>query len=127
MNVTIVTYTTMATDYDEVKEVLEDDGGSEEVEVEVGFFADEPVVGFPVLLVPPVDEGEGRARSCGSIKKETPFQRVLSIESKVRKLCITQGLILNDRGFSFERNCVLRRWESETLKWIINHKFDKVN
>ena len=22
----------------------------------------------------------------------------------------------NDRGFSFERNCVLRRWESETLK-----------
>ena len=21
-----------------------------------------------------------------------------------------------DRGFSFERNCVLRRWESETLK-----------
>ena len=24
--------------------------------------------------------------------------------------------ILNDRGYSFERNCVLRRWESETLK-----------
>ena len=23
---------------------------------------------------------------------------------------------LNDRGYSFERNCVLRRWESETLK-----------
>ena len=23
---------------------------------------------------------------------------------------------VNDRGFSFERNCVLRRWESETLK-----------
>ena len=22
----------------------------------------------------------------------------------------------NDRGYSFERNCVLRRWESETLK-----------
>ena len=22
----------------------------------------------------------------------------------------------NDRGFSLERNCVLRRWESETLK-----------
>ena len=21
-----------------------------------------------------------------------------------------------DRGYSFERNCVLRRWESETLK-----------
>ena len=33
----------------------------------------------------------------------------------------------NSRGFSFERNCVLRRWESETLKSIINHKVDKVN
>ena len=22
----------------------------------------------------------------------------------------------DDRGFKFERNCVLRRWESETLK-----------
>ena len=36
-------------------------------------------------------------------------------------------LISNDRGYSFERNCVLRRWESETLKKIINHKVDKVN
>ena len=27
----------------------------------------------------------------------------------------------------FERNCVLRRWESETLKEIISHKVDKVN
>ena len=34
---------------------------------------------------------------------------------------------LHDRGFSFERNCVLRRWESETLKWIISHKVDKVD
>ena len=25
-------------------------------------------------------------------------------------------LIENDRGFSFERNCVLRRWKSKTLK-----------
>ena len=33
----------------------------------------------------------------------------------------------HDRGFSFERNCVLRRWESETLKLIINHRVDKVN
>ena len=24
--------------------------------------------------------------------------------------------ISNDRGYSFERNCVLRRWESEALK-----------
>ena len=24
--------------------------------------------------------------------------------------------VFNDREFSFERNCVLRRWESETLK-----------
>ena len=24
--------------------------------------------------------------------------------------------LLNDTGYSFERNCVLRRWESETLK-----------
>ena len=29
------------------------------------------------------------------------------------------------RGFSFERNCVLRRWESETLRWIIIHTVDK--
>ena len=34
---------------------------------------------------------------------------------------------LKHRGYSFERNCVLRRWESETLKLIINHKVDKVN
>ena len=26
-----------------------------------------------------------------------------------------QATIGNDRGYSFERNCVLRRWESETL------------
>ena len=24
--------------------------------------------------------------------------------------------LFNDRGYSFERNCVLRWWESETLK-----------
>ena len=24
--------------------------------------------------------------------------------------------LVHDRAFSFERNCVLRRWESETLK-----------
>ena len=30
------------------------------------------------------------------------------------------------RGFSFERNCVLRLWESETLKQIINHKLATV-
>ena len=31
---------------------------------------------------------------------------------------ITKTLFLlgGDRGFAFERNCVLRRWESETLK-----------
>ena len=29
------------------------------------------------------------------------------------------------RRFSFERNCVLRQWESETLKYIINHKVNK--
>ena len=32
-----------------------------------------------------------------------------------------------ERGFSFERNCVLHQWESETLKYIINHKVNKVN
>ena len=31
-------------------------------------------------------------------------------------------------GFSsFEGNCVLRRWESETLKKIIDHQVNKVN
>ena len=40
---------------------------------------------------------------------------------------VTGGDILNDMGFSFERNCVLRPWESETLKYIINHRVDKVN
>ena len=30
--------------------------------------------------------------------------------------------IPNDRGFSFERNCVLCRWESETLIKIDCHK-----
>ena len=33
----------------------------------------------------------------------------------------------NDKGFSFERNCVLRRWESEALKQIINYKVRNVN
>ena len=33
---------------------------------------------------------------------------------------------LIDRRFIFERNCVLRRWESKTLKQIINHKVGKV-
>ena len=28
----------------------------------------------------------------------------------------TENKASNDRGFSFERNCVLHRWESETLK-----------
>ena len=31
------------------------------------------------------------------------------------------------REFSFKRNCVMRRWKSETLKWIINHEVNKVN
>ena len=36
--------------------------------------------------------------------------------------------MMGNRGFSFERNCVLFRWESKTLlKQIINHKVDKVN
>ena len=28
----------------------------------------------------------------------------------------------NDKGYSFEKSCVLRWWESETLKQIINRK-----
>ena len=31
-------------------------------------------------------------------------------------LVAADRLLLCDRGYSFERNCVLRRWESETLK-----------
>ena len=37
--------------------------------------------------------------------------------------------VSNDKGFSFERNCVLRQWESETLIKsiiIINHLTDLV-
>ena len=30
-------------------------------------------------------------------------------------------------GSSFKRNCVLRQWESETLKYIINHKIIKIH
>ena len=33
----------------------------------------------------------------------------------------------NNSELSFKRSCVLRRWESETLKYIINHKVNKVN
>ena len=32
-----------------------------------------------------------------------------------------------DRGLSFKRYCVLHQWKSETLKYIINHKINKVN
>ena len=32
-----------------------------------------------------------------------------------------------DRGFSFARNCVLCKWESETLRYIIKHKANKGN
>ena len=31
------------------------------------------------------------------------------------------------KGLTFKRNCVLRRWESGTLKQTINHKVSKVN
>ena len=30
-------------------------------------------------------------------------------------------------GFNFERNCVLGRWESDSLQKIINRKVDKVH
>ena len=60
---------------------------------------------------------------------------IISYDSFHPFLCMCQGehdlrqfiLIPNFRGFSFERNCVLRRWKSKALKKIINHKVDQVN
>ena len=37
-----------------------------------------------------------------------------------------QAFNCHNMEFSFERNCVLCWWESEALKQIINHKFNKV-
>ena len=37
-------------------------------------------------------------------------------KSFLPSLFVCVYLMANDRGYSFERNCVLRRWESETLK-----------
>ena len=41
---------------------------------------------------------------------------VLTFDQKTFDLVVRAALFIFDRGFSFERNCVLRRWESETLK-----------
>ena len=45
-----------------------------------------------------------------SIKKNKKVYRHLHIIAPLT------GYLLIDRGFSFERNCVLHWWESETLK-----------
>ena len=44
-------------------------------------------------------------------------------------LHLKHSILVYKRGFSFKRNCtcVLRRWESEILKQIVNHKVNKVN
>ena len=50
-----------------------------------------------------------------TLHKETLTNR--QTLSQPNPWCNDRGVLnLYDRGFSFERNCVLRRWESETLK-----------
>ena len=48
------------------------------------------------------------------------FDRERHLNLKINQLYTTLAqvdlVIYDDRGFSFERNCVLCRWESETLK-----------
>ena len=61
--------------------------------------------------------GETRKRiisvtNSGALGTEFSFRKITGVCFKV----ILPGLSENDRGFSFERNCVLRRWGSETLK-----------
>lgn len=47
--------TTLTTYYDEVRDVLDDEGGSEEVpDVEVGFRVETPEVGLPEVVLPEV-------------------------------------------------------------------------
>ena len=49
------------------------------------------------------------------------------LETSRPLLLCKETLVLHNRGFSFERNCVLRRWESETLKYIISHNVNSKN
>ena len=51
----------------------------------------------------------------------------LQVESNMQLPCNCSLLHKYNRGFSFERNCVLRQWESEALKLINNHKVYKLN
>ena len=53
-----------------------------------------------------------------SVKLLRPFDKIgnLEIHGLPDNKEIFSSFPKNDTGFGFERNCVLRRWESETLK-----------
>lgn len=62
--------TTLTTYYDEVRDVLDDEGGSEEVpDVEVGFRAETPEVGLPEVVLPEVPPPEVRDATSWESKK----------------------------------------------------------
>ena len=51
----------MTKHYDEVRDVLDDEGGSEEVpDVDVGFRVDAPEVGLPEVMLPELPVGDVR-------------------------------------------------------------------
>ena len=56
-------------------------------------------------------QGEGASTSCCA---EGPLTKI-SFAKAIFHRCMATSLFLDGR-FSLERNCVLRRWESETLK-----------
>lgn len=62
--------TTLTTYYDEVRDVLDDEGGSEEVpDVEVGFRVETPEVGLPEVVLPEVPPPGDRDATSWESKK----------------------------------------------------------
>ena len=62
----------------------------------------------------------GEEKNRGEWKKSNVVEHIHGRDEVIRAVKLQRNNRLigrpNDRGYSFERNCLLRRWKSETLK-----------
>ena len=76
------------------------------------------------VKMPPMDNHSAGQLRFYAQKITVSLQRLFCTDFKYTWFNRTE---INERGLSYERNCVLRRWRSETQKKIINHRVSMVN
>ena len=64
--------------------------------------------------------GKRRSRPIarGETRRASKRQDLYRTQIRLKARCYIERSV----RLSFQRNCVLRRWESKTLEWIIKHK-----